>query len=77
MKVLLVRHAQSQNNIVQARVHTKVQAGVSSEGQAQDEWLCVNPASTRTHHNHRRALALVRAPGAHRVGGACGVRLLH
>jgi broad specificity phosphatase PhoE len=48
MKVLLVRHAQSQNNIVQARVHTKVQAGVSSEVQAQHEWLCVNPPSTPT-----------------------------
>ena len=39
MKVLLVRHAQSANNIVQARVHTKITAGVSSEIQAQHEWL--------------------------------------
>eukprot|EP00277_Geminigera_cryophila_P011289 CAMPEP_0179450730 /NCGR_PEP_ID=MMETSP0799-20121207/34702_1 /TAXON_ID=46947 /ORGANISM="Geminigera cryophila, Strain CCMP2564" /LENGTH=277 /DNA_ID=CAMNT_0021245117 /DNA_START=89 /DNA_END=919 /DNA_ORIENTATION=- len=39
MKVLLVRHAQSHNNIVQARVHTKITAGVSSEQQAQHEWL--------------------------------------
>ena len=39
MKVLLVRHAQSHNNIVQARVHTKISAGVTSEQQAQAEWL--------------------------------------
>ena len=39
MKVLLVRHAQSANNIVQARVHVKITSGVSSEQQAQNEWL--------------------------------------
>ena len=39
MKVLLVRHAQSDNNIVQARVHTKISNGVSSAQQAQNEWL--------------------------------------
>ena len=37
--MLLVRHAQSKNNIVQARVHTKMKAGVSNAAQAQQEWL--------------------------------------
>jgi broad specificity phosphatase PhoE len=39
MKVLFVRHAQSHNNIVQARVHTKIINGVQSEQMAQQEWL--------------------------------------
>jgi len=39
MKILLVRHAQSGNNIVQATVHKKFAAGVTTEAQAQEEWL--------------------------------------
>lgn len=39
MKVLLVRHAQSHNNIVQARVHTKISKNITTEQQAQAEWL--------------------------------------
>ncbi|EKX38803.1 hypothetical protein GUITHDRAFT_143989 [Guillardia theta CCMP2712] len=39
MKILLIRHAQSMNNIVQAQVHTKITSGKASEQQAQDEWL--------------------------------------
>jgi len=38
LRVLLVRHAQSQNNIVQAGVQAKIKAGVSPQ-QAQGEWL--------------------------------------
>mmetsp|Transcript_50573 Transcript_50573/g.123318 ORF Transcript_50573/g.123318 Transcript_50573/m.123318 type:complete len:287 (-) Transcript_50573:2-862(-) len=39
MKVLLVRHAQSANNIVQAQVHTKLASGAMNAAQAQTEWL--------------------------------------
>jgi broad specificity phosphatase PhoE len=39
MKVLLIRHAQSMNNIVQSRVHTKLASGGSNAQQAQNEWL--------------------------------------
>jgi hypothetical protein len=38
LRVLMVRHAQSQNNIVQARVQAKIKAGVTPQ-QAQNEWL--------------------------------------
>eukprot|EP00802_Teleaulax_amphioxeia_P020657 Tamp_20951.p1 GENE.Tamp_20951~~Tamp_20951.p1 ORF type:complete len:344 (+),score=53.72 Tamp_20951:25-1032(+) len=38
VRVLLVRHAQSQNNIVQAAVQAKIKAGMSPQ-QAQAEWL--------------------------------------
>ena len=38
LRVLLVRHAQSENNIVQASVQHKIKAGVSPQD-AQAEWL--------------------------------------
>mmetsp|Transcript_21634 Transcript_21634/g.42054 ORF Transcript_21634/g.42054 Transcript_21634/m.42054 type:complete len:287 (+) Transcript_21634:93-953(+) len=39
MRILLVRHAQSQNNIVQAQVHTELANKQISQKQAQDKWL--------------------------------------
>uniref|UniRef100_A0A6U4NFT3 Phosphoglycerate mutase n=2 Tax=Hemiselmis andersenii TaxID=464988 RepID=A0A6U4NFT3_HEMAN len=39
MKILLVRHAQSQNNIVQAQVHTQLANKQINQKQAQDKWL--------------------------------------
>mmetsp|Transcript_21439 Transcript_21439/g.53860 ORF Transcript_21439/g.53860 Transcript_21439/m.53860 type:complete len:286 (-) Transcript_21439:174-1031(-) len=39
MKILLVRHAQSENNIVQAQVHTQLANKQINQKQAQDKWL--------------------------------------
>jgi broad specificity phosphatase PhoE len=39
MKVLLVRHAQSHNNVIQASVHRKISNGEIKPFEAQHEWL--------------------------------------
>lgn len=60
MKLLLVRHAQSHNNVIQASVHQRISKGELKPFEAQHEWLEQrqdDPGLTAAGHKQTAVLA--------------------
>ena len=75
MKLLLVRHAQSHNNVIQASVHSKIAKGELKPFEAQHEWLEQrqdDPGLTPAGHKQTAVLAKhVVKKVKKKAGGKC------